>query len=375
MGVIVAPQRGAAAWVVRPEETGALRAARQALAAATAGAGRVALRVPGPAAPHRRRAVRIVLQDAARAEAARVLEAPAPTGDLLLLGATAEGAARAEAMLAASLATPDPEGPAPPETWRLPEHASALLAWAEAADRPPSRDAATGEAAVPGLAGLDAVLDALSPDGPGAAAIRVRRAVIRLAPGRAPVLAWHRIVLSRQGLAAALGPLGEDPDLLDHAADLLAGRWLRRAPPGPGGAVPVMWPLPQGDDIPDPPGDPGAVAVLPLASAVEAGLAARCARLRAAGWRLAFDGVDAAALRLLAPAALPPDALLLLRWSPALEDERPVQAALRALDPGRLVLTGCDGPQALAFGIARGIAHLDGPAIEALRSAPAGTAP
>lgn len=369
MGVIIASPGSGVAWQVPAEEAGTLRAIRQALAATPPGAGRVALCLPGPMAPHRRRAARIVLRDAARADAARVLEAAAD-GDLLLLGATAEEAARAEAILAPLLATPDRQGPGPPLTWRLPADAAALLAWAEAADR---RAAAPGPAA-PQAGGappsLDALLDGLGPDAPEAHGVWFRRAVIRLAPGRPPALAWRRLALSRRGLAACLGPaLGEDPDLLDHAAEVLVQRCLRRpqAGPRPPAMAPAMLPLPLGEAAMTAPEGTGVVGVLPLAATLAPGAAARRERLAEAGWRLAIDGLDAAALRLLQPAALPPEALLLLRWSPALGDERAMQAALRPLDPARLVLTGCDAPEALAWGLARGIPHLAGSAIEALR--------
>jgi hypothetical protein len=358
---LAAGRGGSLAWGAPAAEGDALRAVRHALA----GAGpppRVALRLSAPAAPHRRRAARIVLQDVARADGGRVLDGAA-AGELLLLGATPEGAARAEAVLAAAwVATPP--GSTPPITlWRLPEDAAPLLAWAEAAGGPPPT--------APDLAGLDAALEALPLEAApqeGGAPVLLRRAVIRLGAGGAPGLAWRRIALSRRALAGAIGPLlRDDPDLLDHAIDRVAHRVPSALGP-PAGAPPMLPQQAVPEDLLLPP-RPGAVAVLPVAATLRPGAAERWRWLAEAGWALGFDGLDAAALRLFQPMALPPGSLLLLRWSPALGDERSALAALREIDPTRLVLTGCDGPQALGWGLSRGIAHFAGPAIEALRAA------
>ena len=88
-----------------------------------------------------------------------------------------------------------------------------------------------------------------------------------------------------------------------------------------------------------PPGEaPGRFAVLPLTAAADPALPALRQALAGRGWGLALDGLEAAALALVEPAGLPAD-LILLRWSPALED-RASLAALRAMPPDRLVLTG-----------------------------------
>ena len=77
---------------------------------------------------------------------------------------------------------------------------------------------ATGPAAA--AAGLDALLGALPP-----AAVAERRPVARLAPGREPAVAAERFVVSREKLAAELGPaIVNDEDLLRHAADRVAAR-------------------------------------------------------------------------------------------------------------------------------------------------------
>jgi hypothetical protein len=107
--------------------------------------------------------------------------------------------------------------------------------------------------------------------------------------------------------------------------------------------------------------------VLARQDALQDGLAARRAALRRAGWGIAVRGLDAAALALLAPEALPAD-LLLVDWSAGLS-ARAVTGALRRTDPARLVLAGCDGPDALEWGLAMGIARYAGPWIEALAAA------
>lgn len=355
------PAATAAAWNAAPAAGPLLLAARRALAAGPEG--RVALRLAAPAGgAQRRRAARLLLQDLARAEGASLFEAA--DGALLLLGATEEGAEGVLATLARHAGGAPP--PAAATLWRLPQDGAALLAWAMAAEAP----APPGqEAAAPGLAGLDAAIAALPPE-----RVVAWRAVLRLGPGRRPGYALRRLALSRAALAAALGPVvAGDPDLLDHATDRVAERLAAAPPPfpaGPDAAAPPMLPLPMprgngGEPARAP--APGAVGVLPLAAvAAPRALDGWRERLAAAGWAgLGIDGLDAAALGLLAPAALPEGALLLLRWSPAL-DEPAARQALGGLDPGRLVLTGCDGAPAFGWGFSRGIGLYAGPAIEAL---------
>ena len=345
VNAVLAPRTPASPW---HGAAGRLAlAVRQALLGA---AGRVALRL-APAGPHRRRAVRLLLQEAAQAGGGRVLESAA--GELLLLGVTAAEAARAEAALSHCAG-----GPVPGTLWHLPQDAAPLLAWAEAAATPPAEAGVACD-----LASLDAAL-AMLPLGQ----VLVRREVLRLGPGRTPGFALRRMAVSRTRLAAALGPLSADPDLLDHAMDRIARRLAEAPPADRAGAAPPMLPLPLRGDPAEAPA-PGATGVLPLVAAAGAALSLpRRERLAAAGWRLAIGGLDAAALHLIALGALPGEALLLLRWSPALAD-RAAQQALRGLDPERLVLTGCDGPEAFAWGFGRGIGCFAGPAVEALVNA------
>ncbi|WP_157033661.1 hypothetical protein [Belnapia moabensis] len=331
-----------------PPMAGLLPLLRQALPGAE---GRVALllspagRLAGP--PARRRLARALLQDAAETGGGAVYDTTA--GELLLLGAMPAAAQRAAAALA-RLAGPE----VPPATiWALPRDAAALLAWAAAAQL--AGPEAVAPPPVEGLAGLEGRLDSLPAD-----TVLRHRHVIR--PGSAVPGRGRRLRLSRPALAAVLGPLAADADLMAHAADRLARRllpglatWARDLPGR------RLLPLPSGG-LPPPAVAPGLFGVLPLSAAAWPGLAAQREALAARGWGLALEGLDAEGLGLLAPAGLPAD-LLLLRWSPALE-ERAALAALRGLPGERLVVTGCDGTAALDWAARLG-AMATGPAAEA----------
>jgi len=323
-------------------------------------AGRVALRLPpgGPltGAPHRRQVARMLLQEAALSGGGEVFETAG--GELLLLGAAGPAAARLAATLAGLVG--DAAGP---EIWRLPADGPRLLAWAEAASLSPPA-APVPDAAAPGLAGLEPLLEALPLD-----RVLRRHAILHHAPGAPPLLAARRLRFSRGALAAELGPLAGDADLLRHAEDRLAATLPARLP-GPGQDPPdgpLLLPLPLGGPaVPAP--RRGLVGVLPLAAAASpAALAATRAALARAGWGLALAGLDAVALRLVPLAALAAD-LLLLRWSPAMTD-RAVVAALRGMPAAKLVLTGCDGPEAMEWGRSQGLNHFAGPHVEALLAA------
>jgi hypothetical protein len=338
----------AAAAAPPPEPALLDHAIRRALAA---GRGRVVLRVEEPA-PHRRRVARALLQEGALAAGGQVLDGP--RDDLLLVGAEAGRAARLRSLLERLV------GPAATLIWSLDHDAEALRAYAAggapAAPRPP----ATG----PDLAALDGFLAGL-PLPPF-----IRRSA-GIAAGEEPEAAprFLRLEPDRARLAAALGPLGADADLLDHAAQELSTRLLAtlarpeeaRALFGRARPARLHLPLPAGFRTPQgPPTPPGAlVATLPLAAAADpASLAARQAALAAAGIALELDGLDAAALRLLDPAALPP-VLLRLHWSPDLAAPE-ARDALAALDPARCVLAGAATPEARRFAAGRGIAQLEG---------------
>jgi hypothetical protein len=183
-------------------------------------------------------------------------------------------------------------------------------------------------------------------------------------------VAADRFVVSLERLAAELGPAAEDDeDLLRHAAGRVAARLPGAVfPPGAPARAPVLLPLPL-RPAPDPAPRPGLIGVLPLAAAAPAAsggvaLAGRRAELAALGWRLGVGELDAAALRVVSPAALGAAAdLLLLRWSPDLAREGP--GVLLGADPQALVLTGCDGADAVEWGRNAGLVLFGGPAAEA----------
>jgi hypothetical protein len=302
-------------------------------------AGRVVLRVED-AAPHRRKAARSLLQEGALAAGGQVMDGPG--GDLLLVGAEAGRAERLRLLLERLV------GPAAMLTWSLERDAAALVAYAAGGPAAAPRPAAEG----PGLAGLDAFVDALPLD-----RAALRRQGLRVADGT-PRPDFLRLEPAGPEIAAALGRLGADADLLDHAMRRVAARLVGAlADPGTarallGGAFPPRLHLP----LPAGPGGAAAppgrlVATLPLPDAADpAALAARAARFAAAGIPIEIEGLDAVALGVLTVEALPA-AFLRLRWSPALHD--PVMRdALRRLDPGRIILAGAPSPaEAAALGV------------------------
>ncbi len=323
-----------------------VEAARRALAGPP---GRVALRLAGlPAAPHRRRVLKVLLQDTAQASGGQVFETA--EGEMLLLGAPEAAAARV-ALAISRLAAP---GPLAAETWRLPLDSPRLMAWVEAASL---RPAPPPPPPLPGVVGLDQALEAVPPD-----RVFRRRSILRL--GSEMAMPGRRLVVSGPALAAELGVLAEDPDLRRHAEDMLALRLLRGltrpGPLNPPGAL--LLPLPLAG-LPPPAPRPGLVAVLPLASAADPdALADRREALAELGWGLAISGLDPAALRLVALAAIPAD-WLLLRWVPGMADPA---HGLGPSEASRCVLVGCDGPEALAWGRAHGLTRFSGPHVEAV---------
>lgn len=323
--------------------------------------GRVALRLPPPGTDARRRVAIAVLEDAVRPRGGTILETAA--GDLVLTECDPPEAARAEAALLRLFGTA-------PERLDLPAAVPALLALpapVPAAHRPPPTPSPTGIEALADAAPLPTLLQ--------------RAGVLHIAAGRPRRLALLRLRLDPAALGPHLGPAAEDRDLLRHATDrlrarlpaLLADPAGREAMLGLAAPVPLLLDLPAAL-LPDPPaiegephGAPALVAALSLREALADGLAARRRALHHAGWGLAARGIDAAALALLAPEALPAD-LLLLAWSPALA-QRAATAALRRIDPARLILERVDGQEALEWGLALGIARFAGPWIDAVMAA------
>lgn len=312
--------------------------------------GRVVLRVEDTL-PHRRKLARALLQEGALAAGGQVLDGPG--GELWLIGAEAGRAQRLLGLLEGLIA------PATAEILSLERDAARLRAQAAGGPAPrvangpapQSRPAGDG----PDLMGLDAFLDALP------LASVLRRMQGWPVHGRGTRPAFLRLEPDRARLAAALGALGADADILYHATRCLDAR-LVAALSDPaelrGLLGPVIAPrlhLPLSPDLRPggteklPPGM--LVATLPLAALAEPmTLASRIAALTAAGIGLEIDGLDAAALGLLEPAALP-DALFRLRWSPAL-DEPWAAPALARLGPQRVVLTRATPDQASRLGAA-----------------------
>ncbi|MDO9708736.1 hypothetical protein [Paracraurococcus lichenis] len=314
-----------------PRPEGGARAPRRlldaALASLPAARGRAALLLPPAprlvATPARWRLAEAVLEDAAATGGGTLLRSAG--GGTLLLGASPSAARRAAEALGRLM---EEAGGLP--VWHLPQETEAVLTWA-ALEAPAPIPMPPPPAPV---AGLHPALDGLTADA-------VLRADLLLPP-EGPA-AGRRLRLSRSAIAAAIGPAAADPDLLAHAGERMAARLL------PGLAawacdLPGLRLIPVSRDrLPAPARQPGAVAVLPLAVLVDPGLAGLRRRLAERGWGLGFAGLEAGTLRVLDPRRLAAD-LLLLRWSPALAEGAPA-AALRALGPGRVVLTGTgEGP-------------------------------
>ncbi|MGK7862471.1 hypothetical protein [Falsiroseomonas sp. E2-1-a4] len=322
--------------------------------------GRVALRVPAMP-PHRRRVARALLQEGALAAGGVVLDGP--NEELLLIGAEAGRAVRLRGLIDRLI------GSQVTGLWSLERDAAALQAYATAAEAGAPGPTGTG----PALACLDAWLRALPLE-------RVVRRVtgMRLDPSGGPARpAFLRLSIGRQPLACLLGGLGRDADLLDHATRTLAARLLiaigdpsqRRELMGSSLPGPLHLPVPpaplsgRGDGGSG--GGRGAlVATLGLEMAANpAALQARRESLALQGWALELEGIDAAALRLLAIEALPAD-WLRITWSPALAAPA-AMSALRRADPGRIILAGVCDDVALDWAGNCGLRLLEGPAAEA----------
>lgn len=307
------------------------------LAALPAAQGRAALLLPDHprlrAGLPRRRMAEAILRDAAAMGGGSLLRA---AGGTLLLGVSEATGRRAAAALGTLLGV---EAPLP--VWRLPRDADAVLAWAAA--EVPAPDLLPPPVP-PSPASLHAALEALS------AEAVLRAETIRDAAGERH---GQRLRLSRRSLAAAIGPLAADPDLLAQAMERMAAR-LRPGLAAWACDLPGLRLVPLARDaLPVPALRPGAVGVLPLAAAAGPDFTGFQARLAERGWAVALEGLEAATLALADPAALPA-AHLLLRWSPALAAPE-LTERLRAIGPARLMLEAGADPAALAFARAGGL--------------------
>lgn len=333
-------------------------------------AGRVVLRVRDLPA-HRRRVARALLLEGALAAGGTVTEGHG--GDLLLVGAEAARAERLRLLLDRLLGGGAP-GAVHAGLWSLERDAPALLDYAAGRDGLAEPIAAS---AGPELAGLDDWLKRLALEG-----VVARQVGWRLAEGQAaPRPAFLRLDVARDALARKMGVLGQDRDLVEHAARAIAGRLLR-AIGDPAQCGPLI-----GDRLPGPlhlPVPPAAltgrdggrrggamlVAAVTLEEAADPrALAARRAVLAGMGWLLEVDGLTAEALGLLAPDDLPAD-LLRLHWSEALLAPA-CYAALRRVDPARLTLAGVRDADALAWARSLGVTRIEpAPALAAALAMP-----
>jgi hypothetical protein len=212
--------------------------------------------------------------------------------------------------------------------------------------------------APPDLPGFDAWLDRLDP------LVVTRRLAGWRSPGSGGRPEFLRLDVAGDAVAGRLGPLGADPDLLGHALARLRSALLRSlgeparrrallgdCPPGR-----LHLHLPQDLRM----GAPGLVATVGLAATADPEeLAARRAALAASGTALELEGLEAASLALVDPAALPAD-LLRLGWSPLLE-----AVALPREVASRTVLAGAEDPAARDWARRQGIALLEAEAAPA----------
>jgi len=95
--------------------------------------------------------------------------------------------------------------------------------------------------------------------------------------------------------------------------------------------------------------------------------------LAQAGIGLVLDGVDHAGLAMIDTTRLAP-VMVKLSWSSRLADGPrsllgPIEAAIAAIGPARMVLHGADGEAALKWGQSQGITRYQGPFIDAVQAA------
>ena len=223
--------------------------------------------------------------------------------------------------------------------------------------------------------GLHARLDRLN-----LAQVYRRESIVGITDALLPRLVFQRLGLDKTALRQHLGSIAEDRALLRHAQSLLQKRVLealgdegtRKSLMGGGPIAPLLLdlspdllpPMPdQAEEDLLPAAAPALYATLALHEAISiSNLATRREALREGAWGVAISGLSATALSLVEADALPAD-WLILDWSPALKDTQSLRA-LRRLDPARIILDGCDGEEALSWGLSQGIHLFGGPRIE-----------
>ncbi len=201
--------------------------------------------------------------------------------------------------------------------------------------------------------------------------VLARRPLVRLVPGTPPAMAFLHLAPDRAALAAALGgPLSGD--ILLHLADGVASRLMSEPSGGMarGDHAPLLIDLPAGAIAAGAvaPEASGWVAALPLESAADPlAFASLAGMARAQRWAVALHGLNAQTLDWLRPGAVAAD-WFILGWSEALREA----AAIQAMDPARLILTGCDTDAALDWGLGQQIRVFGGRAVEAWAAGQAG---
>lgn len=223
--------------------------------------------------------------------------------------------------------------------------------------------------------GLHARLDRLN-----LAQVYRRQSIVGITDALLPRLVFQHLGLDKAALQQHLGSIAGDRALLRHAQSLLQKRVLealgdegtRKSLLGGGPIAPLLLdlspdllpPMPdQAEEDLLPAAAPALYATLALHEAISiSNLATRREALREGAWGVAISGLSATALSLVEADALPAD-WLILDWSPALNDTQSLRA-LRRLDPARIILDGCDGEEALSWGLNQGIRLYGGPRIE-----------
>lgn len=319
------------------------------------------LHAPGPQ-PHHSRVATALLEEAARPCGGRVFSLA--NGDLVLLVDPAQGAALAPTLSRLFRA----EAPGVERLlslWTLPDDEAAVRAAIGAEAR--ARRRTTGPAPLGAASAVQSVLESA----PLERLLR-RQAGVRIAAGLIDPV-FEELTLDFTALEQQTGapvPAQSDRALDRHLAAVLDQR-LPQAPHGPlrlhvnltlAGAA-AIGPMPQA----------GIELQVMEALADVPRFLALATRLRDAGHLVVLDGVDMAALLLLAPACWPVD-LLKLDWSPRLQalpprDDRHMRRQLDAMGPGRIVLHRAETEAALAWGLRRGISLFQGRAVDAMSAA------
>jgi len=367
------------------------------------------LKPPAPR-PHHLRIARALLQDAASRHGGQVF--PLRNGDLVLLCVDPDLERRVAGSQSSPLALPGALarlfGPDAPETelltslWRLEGQGEGFRAYvaARAADQtvavlPPAEEGAASPA---GLAALDQVLAESD-----VADLLGQQTAIQLAEGRGLPLVARLVPLFRE-LTISLAALQARQDIAEAIADpflfrtfaarldarmltalhedLTAGGKLTR--PAVKQGLPIHLNLTLEHLV-----SPGFARLSQLARRVGARFGIEVNLMEAAadpdlfeyargllelaGFPLILDGLDHVGLTMMHVGGLRP-ALVKLVWSPRLVDApspemSAIDAAIKRLGPGRVVLARAESEDALVWGQSRGITRYQGYFLDAVQAA------